>query len=265
MSPNDIEKFYDLGNVEGIAFINADNVLEENQMLLSAEVAAALGHSFSTIFSGLRTSGRVCRGFLIRTNKYQFLGLPVPTGTVVLQLDKSQDVDAYYRQAASIIGMQGSTAAAAPASVAETQSPSAVPTPSAFQPVVNNNPTLVTPAQPQPRQLNTQAQPMQPTLPGQQQPVPQQQQLGEAEISAIWNDFSGSLSKALARVAPQNLAKSLVSKASAKVLGGAAMPSSLDQIAAIGQIAVSSVPNAGRRKLVEKELQIIAKRLNLPV
>jgi len=125
MSPNDIEKFYDLGNVEGIAFINADNVLEENQMLLSAEVAAALGHSFSTIFSGLRTSGRVCRGFLIRTNKYQFLGLPVPTGTVVLQLDKSQDVDAYYRQAASIVGMQGSTAAAAPASVAETQSPSA--------------------------------------------------------------------------------------------------------------------------------------------
>lgn len=258
MSPNDIEKFYDLGNVEGIAFINADNVLEENQMLLSAEVAAALGHSFSTIFTGLRASGRVCRGFLIRTNKYQFLGFPVPTGTVVLQLDKAQDVDAYFRQASSIVGTQGSASAAAP-------SQSSLPSPSAFQPVVDN-PTLITPAQPQPVQLNTQVP--QPVLPGQPM-VPQQQpvqpQQSEADVSAVWNEFSDSLSKALARVAPQNLAKSLVTKASAKVLGGAAMPSNLDQIAAIGQIAVSSVPNAGRRKLVDKELQIIAKRLNLPL
>lgn len=218
--------FYSLGNVEGLAFVNGDDVLEENQLLVSTEIAEALTRSFVSIFTGLKGSGRSCRGFLLKTSKYQFLGIPVPTGAVVLQLDPAQDVDEFFRQAGSIIG----------------SSPGAPPVaPPLAQPARPGHTTSVVTSS-----------------------VAVQADDG-AGVGDVWEEFSIALTKALGRVAPVNLAKKLVSNAASRVLGGALVPSSLGQIYAIGQVAISAVPNAGRRKLVEKELTIIAERLNLPM
>ncbi len=222
MNATELDKFYSLGNVEGLAFIDANQVLVENQMLVSEEVASALAYSFSGIFGGLAAARRPCKGFLVRTSKNQFLGLPVLTGIVILQLNPADEVDKYFREAVSIIGTQTGSEIA---------------------------------------EISTSTTVVQPALPG-QQVVAQAQAQPEAggDLAGIYNDFISSLSKALIKVAPQNVTKKILAQAHEQVLEGASAPASKEQIYAIGQHAVSAVPNAGRRKLVEKELELITQR-----
>ncbi len=247
MTTSDLEKFYSLGNVEGLAFVDTNNVLVDNQMIVSGEVATILAQSFGSIFSGLAKARRPCKGFLIRTSKHQFLGVPVMTGLVILQLNPAEKIDAHFSEAISIVGSQtgheladaGIQTQAQPANVQNFPQP-ARPGQAVAQPV-------------QPAQASQPAQPV----------AAQPETVDPGQLAAIFQEYTVALGKTMARVAPQNVAKKLVKDAQATVLGANGVPSTKEQIIAIGQQAASLVPNAGRRKLVETELNLLAERFHL--
>jgi len=69
--------------------------------------------------------------------------------------------------------------------------------------------------------------------------------------------------KALTKVAPSGVAKKIFNTAAASILGDETTPSSREQIVAIGKNVLSTIPNEGRRKMVQTELELIAERLGL--
>jgi len=235
MNATELEKFYTIGNVEGLAFVDVNQALVENQMMVSQEVAGALAQSFSDIFGGLEAAQRPCKGFLVRTRNSQFLGLPVHSGVVILQLNTAEKVDGYFREAVSIIGSQ--MGAGATASVAAAQ----VPATQVTQPA-------------RPGQAATPAVAAQTSTPAAEDLL---------DLSTVYEDFVPQVMKALTKVAPSGVAKKIFNTAAASILGDETTPSSREQIVAIGKNVLSTIPNEGRRKMVQTELELIAERLGL--
>ena len=78
----------------------------------------------------------------------------------------------------------------------------------------------------------------------------------------LWPDLRADLVKVMARVAPRNLAEKLIKEAEQSVTNGQSV-TRLEQIFEIGRRATLSVPNPARRKLVEKELGLLATKYGL--
>ncbi len=232
----DLEKFYRIGNVQGVAFVNLTGELVEDQLVFSPEVSLHIAEAFHGIMNGLKTAGRKSHGFVVRLSKNEFLGIPVNTGIVIFQLSAKNGLDEVYRQILSILSItEGNTGIA--------QAAMTVPAP------------VVSVPQPPARTLNVST----PSLPA----LPVVAKDDPIKIANMWQEFSTALVKALTNVAPGPLAKKLLDDAANKVLAGAAFPSNAQQILAIGRAAVDSIPNKGRRQLIEQELIIIAQRVGI--
>ena len=239
MDANDLEPFYNLDNINGVALAGRDGQVEENQLYVSVELAAEICSTFASIFLGLESSGRKARSFLVRTDRHQFLGIPLKQQVLVMQFDPGTPIDAALKESASIIG-------------AEMEEP-----PMAATAVQEPSPANASTTQP------SAAFYLDPTSSGQVTgPISGGASPGN-EFTPIWQEIHEDYVRAMGKVAPQNLARSLVKDAVRKVLDGRVFPESLAEIYAIGQTVVLSVPNKGRRRLVEKEIQIIAQRHNL--
>lgn len=221
MTLTELEKFYQLGNIEGLAFISPEGSLIEDQLILSTAGATLMAKSFYKVHKGLAAAGRPCKGFLIRIGEHQFISLPLPDGIVILQLDPKESVDEYFKQALKMASYQQSAGASPQVLLQGGQRTETVQSAKPGLSVVDEGLTLT------------------------------------------WEDFQSSLTRALSRVAPSNLVKTLVQQAIEESgLTEGEVPS-LEQMSLIGHKAVELVPNKGRRKMVSKELQIVFENLGL--
>ncbi len=233
MTLSELEKFYQLGNIDGLGFVNYDGLLVEDQLVLSTAAAQVVARSFHEIHKGLRESNRPCRGFLLKLSEHQFVSVAVTGGTLILQLNPSQPINQFFEQALTMVSYHQSGPVAISAS-------------------------------PEVAGLSQQQQPQQPQIAQPSQPdSPQIAVVPDEGLEMTWQDFQASLKKALGKVAPSGLVKKLQNDA----IEAAGVPPdttpTLQQMRIIGSNAMNLVPNKGRRKLVEKELNIVFENLGL--
>lgn len=103
MTPADVEKFYQLGAIEGLAFITAEGVLVEDQLLLSSSTAEVIAQAFLSMHQGLQSGGRDCRSLVLRLSKHQFLSLLRTDGILILHLDPRQSIDQLIEKAWALV------------------------------------------------------------------------------------------------------------------------------------------------------------------
>ena len=212
MTLAELDKFYQLGNIEGLALINEEGHLVEDQLVLSSAASAVVAKSFFQIHRSLEEAGRSCRGFLAKFSEYQFVSMVVNSGILILQFNSDQKVNSIYEQAVMMASYQ-----------------------------------TVSPSGPQ------------------QESSPVLELVSEEDEGLLltWLDFKSGLSKALSRVAPSNLIKKLMDDAIESAGVNTEDTPSLEQMKIIGIRAIELVPNKGRRKMVEKELQIVLQNIGL--
>ena len=99
MTLAELDKFYQLGNIEGLAFVNDDGLLIEDQLVLSSTAAASVAHTFFSIHDGLKTAERKSRGFLVKFSNFQFVSVKLEKGFLILQLNPDQPVNQFFEQA----------------------------------------------------------------------------------------------------------------------------------------------------------------------
>lgn len=83
-----------------------------------------------------------------------------------------------------------------------------------------------------------------------------------SQAATLWPELRADLVRVMSRVAPRNLAEKIIKEAEVSVTKGDAV-TRMDQIFEIGRRATLNVPNPSRRKLVEKELGILATKYGL--
>ena len=210
MTPSDLEKFYQLGNIEGVAFVNSAGLLIEDQLILSSGAAEAVATGFDQIHRGLASADRICNGFLARFSEYQFLSIRVDEGIIILQLNPDEEVNDSFRQVLAMANYSGATKSEDEAVVIE-------------QPAAAAN----------------------------------------TKSSKTWDTFQLDLVKVMTSVAPNNLAKKLTADAVSKVMGNSQNVPGAEQMLKIGAAAAAFVPNKGRRKLIDKELDLLYEKLGL--
>lgn len=237
-----IDSLYENDTVEGVALFNDHGDLVENQLALGEEAVKKIGLSLNRIRAGLLNSAREMNGFLLKTDKYLLQAIIHQDVLVLLQVDPSSSSNQNYLIVKSQFGDRP---------VISTPKPT---------PVEKN---IFKPIQPKVDAAVTQVRKPQVVT---SIPKPVQEPVQESAGPIVdWAEFRSSLSSLIKRVAPSGVANKMISNAS--IEAGITVDQEtveLPKAVSIGTSVVAKIPNASRRKLIEKEyLLMIQKYLTI--
>ena len=194
--------------------------LAENQLALSEASVTQICSCIYEIQQGLADAGRLMQGFLIKNSKYLLQAFLHNDLVILLQVTPSYSPEQTYQALSSQLG-KTSSPSLPPAATEQTQKPAAEKV--AVETAV----------------------------------------VEEADDSSHidWSEFQQKLSSLIKRVAPGGVAKSMIS-AAIKEAGASEEDARIAPETAfeIGNSVVAKIPNASRRKIIEKEYQALVKK-----
>lgn len=220
------DKIYDLiyenEEVESLALVSAQGDIIENQLPMTEDSLQLVSQTILKILAGLDSAGRHLRGFILKSENLTLQICSIDNVILLLELADPFSANTVDKNVRSILsGAQ----AVVPQQAAV---PQALATPQAQSP----------------------------------EPRTESQSVATANLEdqIDFNNFRASLVKLLKRVAPGGIADKMVND----VLAAEGIQNTitfLDKHKAIeiGEKVVAKIPNAGRRKIIAKEYQTLAK------
>ena len=219
-----IDAIYENEAIEGLAIFNSNQTLAENQLALSEEAVAKIGATLFTIAQGLNSAGRVLNGLLIKSSSLSILVFVEGKKLLLLQLDPDKSVDTVFLSLKSQLGTK-------------------------LKPIILEEETQST--------AKAQTRSAQPAAAQSATPVEEPAIEGGVE----WERLEKSLVSAFKKVSPAQLAKKLIAtSAEENGVGATTKQGTPEQATAIATNACSQIPNAARRKMLAKELELILKK-----
>jgi len=219
-----IDALYENESVEGIALFNDSGELLENQLALNEASVIQICACITQLKFGLASALRIMQGFVLQTNEYTILTVVNNDMLILLQVTKGHSLNNVHEKVRSQLGIIDSSA---------------------------GKPKLILPT----RNMDaTQQQTVQATT---QQPAAAQQ---PSNLTS-WSSFHKTLTSLLKPIAPKAIANKMVDSAAAE-LGIEKSDSDIpiETALSIGAAVVNGIPNASRRKLIQKEYDIIIKQ-----
>lgn len=217
-----IDQLYENEAVEGVAIFNEFGELTENQLALNELAVVQVCNCIRTLKSGLEGAGRNMKGFVLKTNKYLLQVICQGENLILLQLTPGYSINNTHTKIISQVGKSDSK----PVLPGTTQGA--------------RNDTATT------------------TESREAQEVP-----AAADTPLIaWDIFHGSLITLLKRVAPYAVAKKMVAIAALEegVAEGEDQHIPMQTAFKIGQVVVDKIPNPSRRKMLQKEYDLMIKQ-----
>ena len=225
-----IDALYENESVEGIALFNDSGELLENQLALNEASVIQICACITQLKFGLAGALRIMQGFVLQTNEYTILTVVNNDMLILLQVTKGHSLNNVHEKVRSQLGIMDSSA---------------------------GKPRLNLPT----RNMDATQQQMVKTTT--QQPAAAQQPATAQQPSNLtsWSSFHKTLTSLLKPIAPKAIANKMVDSAAAE-LGIEKSDSDIpiETALSIGATVVNSIPNASRRKLIQKEYDLIIKQ-----
>jgi hypothetical protein len=219
-----------LRTLHGLAgYVEVDHHLNlvENTTLTGDEKAVAITEQFINLMNAYKAAAREVKTISIACGNSVYVGISIPTGYLIVQMSRKQQ----------LVGVRRALAAIIQETTSQSASPPAVQIPTAVV---------------QRQEKNVQLPPLPEVV---AEPVIQ-------EIS-VWPDFKNDLLKVLSQIAPENILLRLFANAFKKTdLDSAANPANAD-IPRLASAVLDEIPNAARRKMVEADVLKILAKYNL--
>lgn len=114
MNTEQLDHYYDIGDVEGIGLIDANGILREDQTVTAPALTAEIAQAFGNIHNSMKSVGRTCRHLVLRLGDYQYLSLEHQDGLILLQIRKGGNVQSVLHLAKDISVGDGVAVESAP-------------------------------------------------------------------------------------------------------------------------------------------------------
>ena len=230
MNPDTIDLIYQNESVEGVAIFNSAGELIENQLSYNEDSVTKIAQTMLGINQALTDADRFLKGFLIKSETTTLQICIFDDFLLIMALSDPHAADTLEKAVRSIFGKASSSNSAPAHVIPETSNQKTTTNTVQAEQVVQQEPQPVTP-----------------------------EPAGEEIVDGIkLDDYKPKLMTLLKRVAPGNVAEKIINEAmTANAIGADTPTLTIGQAITVGESAVSKIPNAGKRKLVNKEFQLL--------